>query len=317
LQTLTLLAWITLGLVVQGPGSVPAGEKNSKPKSQISELEQRARDEKPRALERQSRIKAELQTAGLPAWAGTFVSSRGYHTIDVAPKSGLVSMTSIDVVGTDRWNHGSIVRYSERRFEVEFALPFEAPRRWYLGRTIPSVSSAFFLVAYSGRDFLVPEEQMIELCNTFNCNTDRMRCRIELDVKFPSRDNGCGMDDPTGPVRRPSDIPEPYRKYLLEHEVTARVTAVGDSHEFGKYAGGEIEYETSVTVDVGLDRKLQQGMVLFLSKPNHLGPGELVEVGESSSRVVFRHSHHDPSGEWHIAKDDSLSSLRPDRKRLP
>lgn len=271
---------------VEMPGRRSA---TAKPDALRVELDRRAKAEAPAAVERLARIDAELQQAGLPRWAGRFSLGRGYATFSAAPAAGFVACTSYDVAGTDRWNHGRIVASGERWFDVELTLPHDALTHGsnVLDRRVPLTAKRFHLVTWRDQEFLVPEHRMIEACNAYNALSIRT---IGSDgmLTVPYRENARPPDADSREVHAPPDVPEEYRKYLLDHVVSGHVTELGKVTELDEPAYRRPRSETIVTVDLGSRDQLLPGMVLYFFDRNAYGGGEILEVTDQTCRVAFR-----------------------------
>jgi hypothetical protein len=239
------------------------------------------------AIERRARIREELKQAELPRWAGEFTNSRGKVTFCVAPRAGMTVCSSMHVVGSDRWNHGSIVASGERWIDVELLLPHEAVTRAEDGGRVPCTSKRFHLVTWRDRDFLVPERELLPLCNVFNSRTDATYLEVSLD-KFASRSNGRAIDVDSPAYHAPPELPAEFRKYVLDHVVRGHITALDAPVQNGTYGGSEPRLEITVTADVGLKDGLQLGMWLFRKGSSPFAHGSITEIGEATCRAVFR-----------------------------
>jgi hypothetical protein len=283
-----------------------------------AEREKLLLEERPRAKERHARIVEELSLADLPEWAGQFdMGSRSYYFIAAAPKSGVTFEYAYDVGGSDRWNHGAILSSSNRRIEVDFALPLDTLTYWYHGREIPHLSRTLILVPWGDRDYLVPEHRMIELCNRAN---DRSELWLRAHYSFPCRTRSGRAAVESYDRAPPPEVPPEFRKYLLTSEVAGSVisvepavpTAIAPSSHDNHW-----DWEIPVTADVGRDHKLEVGMTLFLTEPpSSIRSGEIVSVAEKTCRVLFE-AWKDKEGKGasvqtsSIAVGAKLSSVRP------
>jgi hypothetical protein len=272
-----------------------------------ADLDQLLIENRPRAKERRLGIEHELETGNLPAWAGIYaVGSRGSGEVAAAPRAGLTYMVQYDVWGSDRWNHGAISNATDRRFEVEFLLPHDADRRWALGVRTPVV---FHFIRWADREYLVPEERMIAFCNAVNDGSERWNpssswfpCRIRSS---PAKVYGSD----TVPL---PEVPEDFRKYLLEGPVSSTVTTVSSSTSLESRTPHENRIETVVVADAGRAQHLERGMVFHVQTPEGLGgAGEVVEVDDTTCRV--RIVNHCPEGQVRspIVVGTKLSTLKP------
>lgn len=264
------------------PPSKAAGAESSREATE-EELDALARAERTAGRERRERIRAELRDAteqgrALPPWAGEFSTSRGYLTIAVAPGAGMTVSTSIDVVGTDRWNHGSIAGATDDLVDVAFKLPVSAPRT--------EMSSRFHFVRWARYQYLIPEPSMIEFCDLVNHGTpERARGR---SYSFPFRES----TDPrrAGAVgEQLPRVPEEFRKYFLARHIEGRIVDVERPRACGTYRGGVTKLETLVTVDLGRAAGLWPGMSLRREIGRGAAEGRIVEVADESCRVAFEH----------------------------
>jgi hypothetical protein len=268
-------------------------------------------DERPRARQRYSEILSELNGADLPEWAGVYTTgTRGAYSVAAAPKSGLTFEYRIDVGGSDRWNHGPIVAASDRRIEVDFVLPLDVLRVWRREREIPAMSRRFVFVPWGDRDYLVPEDQMMDLCNRAN---DRSEWWIPSakQYAFPCKlARARPAIDDSEHVAQP-EVPSEFSKYLLESEVTTSVVTAEAPRAFASNdTPPSKDYELFVTVDAGRDHKLEAGMLLYSTETQVWGPGVIDDVGATTCRVRFVKCAlvGEPLG---ITKGSKLSSVRP------
>lgn len=250
-------------------------------------LDRDAIEQRGAARGRLARIDAELMQPNLPLWAGTFSQGRGYVTFAAAPVSGFVACTSIDVAGTDRWNHGAIVASGERWFDVKLALPHEALTADARSSPIAATARRFHLVTWRDEEFLVPEHRMLEVCNAFNAQS--VRAIGSGGLSIPRRERPRPPDADAREVHTPPDVPAEYRPYLLDHAVVGRITAIGATTERSAPVNENAQFETTVTVDVGRSEGLLPGLEFHFFDREALGAGEIVEAGEHSCRVAFRH----------------------------
>lgn len=268
---------------------LPATVK-SDPAAELAQLDALARGQRAAALERRARIEAELERPSLADWAGSYtVTPRGL-SFNAAPRAGFVACKSYDSVGIDTWNHGKILQSGDDWLDVEFVLPHEVLSSYELGKRTPCTSSRFHLITWRDRDFLVPEHRLIAFCNAFNANGESSKLEAALRAGFPSRANGLTVASDAGAFGPPQNLPSVCLDYLLDHVVTGRVTNVDSSTPCGKYTGGAAKFETVFSSDVGRKDGLRTGMVLAFAELTNFGDGEVVEVGESTCRVAFRHA---------------------------
>lgn len=274
---------------LQSPPSESQRESAVTDVARAKELDELARAERTAGRTRRDRIRAELKDAldgktELPRWAGEFSTSRGSFTVALAPKAGMTACRSIDVVGTDRWNHGEVVSSNDRSVEVKFALPIDA-----LGSPL---GPRFHVVSWERFDFLVSEQRLVEYCDSFNHEAG-MFLRARLFARFAYRDAGGPREPRADDHERLPAVPAEFSEYFLDRAVTGHVTAVDAPRRCGEYSGGVPKFETVVTVDVGREQKLLPGMSLELPELKGFGEGEIFDSLERSCRVAFRHSQSD------------------------
>lgn len=292
-QLIGLLALAAQQGSIAESGAPADAEREALTRAALDDINRRAHSQADSALSRWNRIEEELKQPALPRWAGTFSWSpfrTGGH-YSVAPLSGMTASESNCTWFW--WNEGALTASGERWFDAVLALPLEALPNERTGRVRPREAIRFHLVPWYDRDFLVPESRMLAFCSVFNTCGAPNTLRKELDHRFASRANGrAPVRDPRGLAELP-ELPPEYRAYVLDHEVTGRVVAVGTTAKCD--ASDEYSpFETRVDVEFGSEEPLVAGMTLVFraTARQEYGAGEIIEARPRACRLAFR--HHGP-----------------------
>lgn len=213
------------------------------------------------AKERKEKIEAELASLENHPWAGIYKERRflHYQMLYLAPESGFVHArhTDFSYIG---YNYGDITCEDGR---LKLSLARENHTR---KSRVPETE--YILIPWGEERYLVPEEKMMEFCEQFNCGWyPRFFRQGERWTKL------VGLPE----------VPEEYRKYLLNEAFDAEILSVGEPSENA----------FPVTLNWGSRDGLYAGMKLRVTLSDHItrfewNSLEITAVTETQAEGIFR-----------------------------
>jgi len=224
---------------------------------------------------RLKKIRHELATAHNPGWAGEYYYRLGLGDVSlaVAPNSGFV-FTERGCLSLCVLNYGQ-VDFSGNTLRLLFTYSYQ--RKSFKG--IPP--SGFIPVQWGQRHYLIPADAVIEFANAVNEGTE------PLPWDGRSHQFLLKRGDENKFVEGKPPLPEPYRAYLLEKPVHARIISVGENR-----VEGSIRL-TSVILDAGEADGVKKGMELYVCHPSDtFGEATIVSLQEKTAQAVLKQFTH-------------------------
>lgn len=211
---------------------------------------------------RRTLIQAEISELTKHPWAGEYYKGDGLGEncyLAISPTQGYVFEWSGCLGMYDR-NYGSV---SVQGNELHLQYTLSGQRRRGLG-----LAPILVPVSWENRHYLVPNDEIVELCNAVNIGSER---EWESGRFFLRR------GDPIAPPTGFPNVPAEFKPYLLQKPIEAKILSVG------KYTTEPsiVEWKfkiTPVTIDAGSASGLRVGMELRVLEPPAPGTYQTVEI---------------------------------------
>lgn len=222
-------------------------------------------------------IEAEVAKLGPEhPWAGQYKSlgTDTTKTILIAPNAGFVRLFSSP--GTS----GKAVPLRSGSVRVVGdMLVLDAD---FVARNATNEPDKYVPIHWGSRRYLVPDTRMIDFCNDVNLGHEEFAIgRSWLACRDPERKKATGKPE----------LPEPYRSYILDEPITARIASVvRTATQDPKTSSDGI----TLVVDVGRNRGVFEGMLFCVVEPKVRGTFRVTSVRETDCDAK-EISHQDSS----------------------
>ena len=219
---------------------------------------------------REQAIRDELSSHQNHPWAGEYYYGDGLGVnvrLLLAPESGFIFEWRGCMGIYDR-NYGAVTHNGDL---VTLHCEFENNRRGFRG-----IATSLRPVRWGGRHYLIADEQMIEFCNAVNSGLEAERTSRRFLIRTL---DGRPI---TPPVTGRPELPEAYARLLLDHEIRGTVTAIGQT--ITRKVSGDTKFiDTTVTLDLGTDHGVFDGMELYVHETRFIQTATVTNAGPRTS----------------------------------
>jgi hypothetical protein len=221
------------------------------------------------AKQRIAQIKQEIKASPEHDWAGQYYQGDGLGmnlSLFLAPRSGFHF----------EW-HGCLGLYNRESGKVDV----ENGRIKLRGAVTDEslrMNKEFVPVKWGERRYLLPPDSLISFVNDINQGSEP---RKDIHGSFFLR-----WGDEDKPAKGRPGLPEPFKSYVRETPLKAKVAEVGKSSTTQHY---QSKYQlTPITLDVGAADAVFVGMVLYAKGRGSMPQARVKEVTEHTCKAVFR-----------------------------
>lgn len=239
--------------------------------------------------ERTKKIEAELATLKDHPWAGSYSMGGGlgaYWRLVVAPDAGFSFICHScdlylgDGLALSGLNYGDVT-WKDGRLKLSLALANPPDD---IGSPCPT---EFLPIPWEKRLYLVPADGIVDFCNGVNSGMFQFLLRNDYKTK---------------PETGTPEVPEEYKRYLLEKPVEGKIITAGKTDAVRKRSS--IAYTTVVSIDKGKRDGILPGMTFYVQNPpNIYAPIELTNVGETQSEGTIEQGtdKETPQVDWPVS----------------
>jgi hypothetical protein len=215
---------------------------------------------------RKELIEAELQAGPHEPWEGSF-ATYGFH----GPWRGWLITRKFGYVSTSRVVDMGTVEVKGTRI----VLNSEAPGVRRPDRPV------FEVVRWGERAYLVKPTGFVEFCN--DVNSGRVRAHDQWwPTTYLMRDG-----DEKKKVDGAPEVPEEYKKYLLDKPITATATeAHGEKNDVAVWGQEYLFNGDVVTLNVGKKNGVRSGMKFYSQERDDWGHGYVISVAKERCELL-------------------------------
>lgn len=244
-----------------------------------------------KAAQRREEIQAEINRIGTHDWAGEYYQGDGLGenvSLSIAPQSGFVFEWDGCLGVYDR-NYGDI-EFADRNIKLSCVFPNSH-------EGFEGIAEDFVVVPWGERRYLIPSDDFLGFCNEVNSGSE-------------PRDGMYGFylmrrGDETISVSGLPEVPEAFRKYLLDSPIEATIIDVGQPTTQSSVVSDTPLVDYPVTLNAGTRAGLFQGMELQVTSLEfNVASVSIVEVEQDTAKgIVSRLGDQDPVPEvgWKVS----------------
>ena len=237
-------------------------------------------------------------------WAGRYSTGPGLSglTLVLAPTAGFTFHHWSDI-GDHDLNHGKIKEVLPDRLVLECVIdPKLNDSRMF--------SDQLLRVPWGKRRYLVPEQGMLEFCNSFNSGG----LQYGREPFVLARDG-----DEKLPVEGMPVVPEQFRKFLLAEPIAGTLREVFPIERGEMPKGMNMEWiKARAAMEPGAKAGVQKGMMFCLVEPSGFKRAEVIAVRDDDCTVEFKdfvmagEAGIDPKPGWKLSTQSWVSRLKDD-----
>ncbi len=184
--------------------------------------------------------------------------------------------------------HGCMGLYdqNEGKFEIEKGILILYPEKPNERKGFQGTATRFFIIDWSGRIYLVPEEELLDFCNAINQGREPRRGVFRGNFYIKKGDD-------TKPIKGWPTLPGNWNEYLLQTPIHGRVTSVQNKREGAVNMGSRHGLKTGMVV-TARDRKNRRFSQLVVksvdtesAKVELKYSDDLIVIGDAVSTRLF------------------------------
>lgn len=232
-------------------------------------------------------IDQELHALTAHPWAGRYYYGDGLGVnvdLSLAPKSGF-AFTWNGCLGLYDLNYGDVVEV-DGRIRLTFKYPND--RKGFQG-----IAPELIPIVWGERHYLIPADRVVRFANAINAGFEPSKA---VSRRFLLREG-----DELKAVQGQPNLPSPYSEYLLKQPIKAEISSIKKSL---------LEDDTritTVTLNVGSEQGVKQGMEFYLYSPANIfewARVTSVDSSNSEAEVVQRvadEKYGRPTTDWKLS----------------